>query len=169
MSTVSSLDPTDARLLNALEQEPRASVMLLAEQLGLARNTVHSRLRRLESSGALGAGQRIRPADLGYPVTAFVTFVVDQADLTAVVRALAEVPEVIEAFATAGEGDLLCRVVARSADELYDVVQRLVQIPGVERSSTALGLRELLPWRVSPLLDRLVDPPGTPWSCNPSG
>jgi DNA-binding Lrp family transcriptional regulator len=113
-------------------------------------------------------GRRIQPADLGYPVTAFVTFVVAQGDLAAVVQALAEVPEVIEAFATAGGADLLCRVVARTADALYDVVQGLVQIPGVERSSTTLGLRELLPWRVSPLLERLVDQPATPSSCDAS-
>src|SRR3712207_6876560 len=48
-----SVDATDARLLLALGEDPRASVMALSQRLGLARNTVQARLARLESNGAL--------------------------------------------------------------------------------------------------------------------
>ena len=48
------VDATDARLLLALGEDPRASVMALSQRLGLARNTVQSRLARLESNGVLG-------------------------------------------------------------------------------------------------------------------
>jgi DNA-binding Lrp family transcriptional regulator len=47
------LDATDARLLLALSADPRATVLSLAQQLGLARNTVQTRLARLESGGVL--------------------------------------------------------------------------------------------------------------------
>ncbi|HWN28067.1 MAG TPA: winged helix-turn-helix transcriptional regulator, partial [Actinomycetospora sp.] len=48
------VDAIDARLLEALGEEPRATVVALAERLGLARNTVQARLTRLESRGVLG-------------------------------------------------------------------------------------------------------------------
>jgi DNA-binding Lrp family transcriptional regulator len=73
------LDPTDARLLLALADSPRATVLALAERLGLSRNTVAARLAGLEERGALGTFERrIDPAALGYPLTAFVTVQVVQ-------------------------------------------------------------------------------------------
>ena len=53
LSDVPALDATDARLLQALGEDPRATVIALSQRLGLARNTVQARLARLESSGAL--------------------------------------------------------------------------------------------------------------------
>src|SRR4051794_41920368 len=47
------VDATDARLLLALADDPRASVMALSQRLRLARNTVQTRLTRLESNGVL--------------------------------------------------------------------------------------------------------------------
>ena len=40
LGNVPDVDATDARLLLALNEDPRASVMALSQRLGLARNTV---------------------------------------------------------------------------------------------------------------------------------
>src|SRR3954467_16007309 len=53
LSNVPEVDATDARLLLALGEDPRASVMALSHRLGLARNTVQTRLARLETNGVL--------------------------------------------------------------------------------------------------------------------
>src|SRR4051794_41682220 len=52
------LDSTDARLLLALSTDPRATVLSLAQTLGLARNTVQTRLARLEAGGVLDPFER---------------------------------------------------------------------------------------------------------------
>ena len=60
------VDDIDIRLLRALSQDPRATVVALAENTGLARNTVHSRLAKLETGGALQSFERrLHPAALG--------------------------------------------------------------------------------------------------------
>ncbi len=46
------LDETDRRILLALDNDPRVPIMMLAQQLGLARGTVQTRLERLAHSGA---------------------------------------------------------------------------------------------------------------------
>ena len=46
------LDSTDKRILKALDEDPRAPIMVLAQRLGLARGTVQSRLERITASGA---------------------------------------------------------------------------------------------------------------------
>jgi DNA-binding Lrp family transcriptional regulator len=150
-----AVDGTDARILLALADEPRATVVALAERLGLSRNTVQARLARLERSGALGSVEhRIAPEALGYPLTAFVTVRVDQHRLPEVGEALADIAEVVEVFGLTGETDLLVRVVATDAENLYRIAGQILAIRGVERTSTALAMRPLVPHRLTGLLQR---------------
>jgi DNA-binding Lrp family transcriptional regulator len=152
---VEVVDAVDARLLQALGEEPRATVVALAERLGLARNTVQARLQRLQDRGVLtDFARRIDPAALGHPLRAYVTTRVDQRRLDEVTAALARVPEVVEVVGLAGDDDLLVQVVARDADALYTIAGSLLAVPGVERTSTALVMRELVPYRLDPLLRR---------------
>jgi DNA-binding Lrp family transcriptional regulator len=153
--SVERLDQTDARLLLALRDEPRATVLALAERLGLSRNTVQARLARLEQRGALGSFERrIDPAALGYPLAAYITVRVDQRQLSPVADGLARIPEVVEVLGLSGEVDLLVRVVARDADDLYRIAGRILATDGVERTTTALAMRKLVDYRLTPLLER---------------
>ena len=150
------IDAVDARLLRALADQPRATVVALAERLGLSRNTVQARLGRLEQQGALDSFERrINPAALGYPLTAFVTIRVTQRRLDDVGAALADIPEVLQVQGVAGQTDLLVQVVAANADDLYRIAGQILAIPWVERTDTALVMRELVTYRIDPLLRRL--------------
>ncbi|MFG2435825.1 Lrp/AsnC family transcriptional regulator [Streptomyces sp. NPDC048508] len=149
------IDPTDARLLLALAAHPRATTVALAETSGLSRNTVHARLASLDRTGAVGSFERrVDPAALGYPLTAFVTTQVAQRRLDEVGRALAAIPEVLQAHGMTGDTDLLVHVVAADADDLYRVAGQILGVPGVERTSTALVMRQLVSYRIAPLLRR---------------
>jgi len=150
-------DPVDARLLLALTEEPRATTVALAERLGLSRNTVQARLARLDERGALDSFERrIDPATLGYPLTAYVTIRVTQRGLDEVGAALADIPEVLQCHGIAGQTDLLVHAVARDADDLYRIAGQILAIPWVERTDTALVMRELVGYRIEPLLRRLA-------------
>ncbi|AQW46609.1 Lrp/AsnC family transcriptional regulator [Streptomyces violaceusniger] len=155
MGSERTLDATDARILLVLAADPRATVVALAEQLGLSRNTVQARVARMEQSGALASSERrIAPAALGHPLTAFVTAQVDQHLLAGVSQALADIDEVVEVFGLSGETDLLVRVVATDAENLYRIAGRILAVPGIERTTTALAMRELVSHRLTPLLRR---------------
>jgi DNA-binding Lrp family transcriptional regulator len=63
----------DARTLEALTGDPRATVMAIAERTRLSRNTVQARLKKFERSGVLRTFEhRVDPAALGHPLTAFI-------------------------------------------------------------------------------------------------
>jgi DNA-binding Lrp family transcriptional regulator len=157
-----SLDRTDARLLLALALNPRTTGIELAERLSLSRNTVQARLQWLESGGALDPFDvRVRPTALGYPLTAFITTQVNQHRLAEVAAALQGIPEILEVFGLTGATDLLVRVVARDADDLYRIANLVLASPGVERTNISLAMRELVSRRVSPLLQRLVGSAGS--------
>lgn len=158
MPKVPVFDRTDARILLALVQQPRATTIALAQQLGLSRNTVQARLAGLEDRGALDSFEhRITPAAIGYPLTAFITTRVVQRQLDTVAAELAAIPEVLQVQGLSGETDLLVHVVAADADDLYRIAGQVLAIPHVERTHTGLVMRALVPYRTTPLLQRKVD------------
>ncbi|MGU3431665.1 Lrp/AsnC family transcriptional regulator [Actinomycetes bacterium M1A6_2h] len=149
------LDATDARLLLELSEKPRASGVELAQSLGLARNTVQSRLAKWDTGDRLGSiDRRVNPSALGYPLLAFVTIRVDQHRLSAVTTALAGIPEVVEVFGLSGASDLLVRIVAVDANDLYRIAGLILDIAGVERTNMAIAMRELVTYRLTPVLER---------------
>jgi DNA-binding Lrp family transcriptional regulator len=155
LSNVTDVDATDARLLLALAEDPRASVMALSQRLGLARNTVQARLGRLETNGVLAPlDRRVRPEALGYRLGAYVTVQVVQRSLADVSDALAHIPEVLEVTGLSGVTDLLVQVVAKDADDLWRITEQVLAIPGVQRTDTALALRRFVDHRITPLLQR---------------
>jgi DNA-binding Lrp family transcriptional regulator len=147
------IDAVDARILAALSEDPRAPVISLADKTGLSRNTVQARLARLDERGVLRSFERrIDPAALGFPLTAFVLTRVVQRRLHDIARELASVPEVLEVHGLSGAVDLLVHVVARDADDLYRIAGRLLDIDGVEQTTTSLVMRQLVGFRLAPLL-----------------
>ena len=151
------LDGTDARILLALREDARLSGVELAQRLGLSRNTVQARLARLEAGDALGGiDRRVEHRALGYPLTAFVTVRADQHRLASIEHDLASIPEVVEVHGIAGEHDVLVRIVARDTDELYRIAGVILTVPGVERTELALSVREMVPYRLAPLLQKLA-------------
>ncbi|GHG56031.1 AsnC family transcriptional regulator [Sinomonas cellulolyticus] len=154
------VDATDARILRALAKDPRRTVVALAQELGLSRNTVQARLARLESGHAfLAFDRRINPTSLGYPLLAFITVHVQQRKLAEITAHIAEIPEVLEGHGLTGTADLLLRVAAVDAEDLFRINGKILAVDGVERTDTALAMGELIPFRMDPLLARGPRPP----------
>ena len=147
------VDDIDLRILRALSADPRATIVGLAHATGLARNTVHARVAKLETDGVLKSFERrIDPASLGFPLTAYIMVSVTQRKLGDIAQALTDVPEVIEVHGLSGASDLLVQIVARDADDLYRIAGRILGIDGVEKTTTGLVMRRLVEYRLSPLL-----------------
>ncbi|WP_241548510.1 Lrp/AsnC family transcriptional regulator [Gordonia alkanivorans] len=151
-------DRIDAKILTALADDPRATVMAVAERTGLSRNTVQARLSKLDAAGALRSFERrVDPAVLGYPLQAYVLTNVTQRKLDQVGAALEAIPEVLQVHGLTGVADLLVHVAAKDADDLYRIAGDILDIKGVKRTTTTLVMREMVDFRVRPLLDALAE------------
>jgi DNA-binding Lrp family transcriptional regulator len=148
------IDGLDGRLIELLTAEPRVGVLEASRRLGVARGTVQARLDRLHARGIItGYGPDIDPGALDYGVMAFVTLEISQAGgHDPVAERLAAIAEVLEAHTITGAGDMLCRVVARSNADLQRVIDAIVELDGVVRTSTVIVLASPLPQRVLPLI-----------------
>jgi DNA-binding Lrp family transcriptional regulator len=148
------IDELDARLIGLLVAEPRVGVLEASRRLAVARGTVQARLDRMQARGVItGYGPDIAPAAIGFGVTAFVTLEIRQAGgHDPVAERLGAIAEVMEAHTITGAGDMLCRVVARSNADLQRVIDAIVALEGVVRTSTVIALDSPLPHRVLPLI-----------------
>lgn len=156
LSSMPSIDATDLALLQALAEEPRATTAALARRLAISRNTVHAHLLRLERAGAfLSLDRRIDPAVLGHGLTAFIEVTVHQQELARIVRDLAEIPEVVQAYGHSGPADLRLQVVCRNTDHLFRIDAAILRVPGVQRTESSLAMGELIPFRLQPLIEKL--------------
>lgn len=156
---MAKLDRTDARMLLAMCDAPRATGVQLAAALGLARNTVAARLARWDEDKVLAPVDRcVSPRDLGYPLKAFISAVVDQHRLDQVLVELETIAQVTQITGLSGAADLLIGVVATDADDLYRVAGLILGVPGVERTTMSVAMHEVVAYRTRPLLEALAKP-----------
>jgi DNA-binding Lrp family transcriptional regulator len=156
-----AIDPLDAALIDLLATEPRVGVLEASRRLGVARGTVQARLDRMHDRGVItGYGPDVDPAALGYEISAFITLEIRQAGgHDPVAERLAAIPEVLEVHTITGAGDMLCRVVARTNADLQRVLDSIVSVEGVVRSSTLISLAAQVAYRILPLVRAAASKP----------
>ncbi len=154
-----ALDALDVALVAALREHHRAGILELSRITGVARGTVSARLQRLEDSGVVtGYGPDIDVRAAGFGVQAFVTLEIAQGAIEDVQQDLESIPGVLEAHATTGSGDVLCRVAASSHEALQQTLVDLNRSASVVRSTSVVALSQLVPWRTLPLLQSEATP-----------
>ena len=149
------MDQLDVRLLELLHENPRVGILELSRLAGVARATVTARLDRLQSSGVItGYGPSVDLAAAGYPVQAIATLEIAQGRLEDVAEILEAIPGVLEAVATTGTHDVVCRLAAASNEQLQILLLELNRSEAIRRSTSVVVLSVLIPPRVLPLLQQ---------------
>jgi len=140
------LDEIDRKILRTLSLDGRISNQKLAETVNLSPTPCWHRVRALEESGHIsGYVAVLDQRTLGLPDTVIIEVTVDRHDDEIFQRfsdALAELPEVMEAYLLSGEYDYLIKV-AVSGTEGYErfLRQKLYKLPGVTHTRSTFTLR----------------------------
>ena len=140
------LDEIDRKILRTLSQDGRISNQKLADTVNLSPTPCWHRVRALEESGHIsGYVAVLDQRTLGLPDTVIIEVRVDRHDDDIFQRfsdALAELPEVMEAYLLSGEFDYLIKV-AVSGTEGYErfLRQKLYKLPGVTHTRSTFTLR----------------------------
>jgi len=143
-----ALDVVDLSILQLLASDARMSQRALARKLGMSPPAVGDRIARLERSGVIRAYTiDIGWAEVGFPVTVFITVTALQGHSQgSIINALRALPEVADVTVVTGSIDLLARLLVRDHNHLRELLlQRVWQIPGVQRTETMLTLAEMRP------------------------
>ena len=81
-----------------------------------------------------------------------MTVEVKEGQLGSVVEPLSKIDEVLEVHSVAAQGDLLCLIAARSNQHMMDVLEKVLTIPDIARTSTAIVLKTQIENRSHQLL-----------------
>lgn len=137
------IDGIDKKILRALMQDARTSVIEIARMVGISGAAIHQRLRKLEKSGLL-AGSKfiINPKVLGYTTMAYVGVYLDKAmNNPEAVKQLQKIPEVLECHYTTGHWSIFIKLLCKDNAHLMEVLNKNIQsISGVSRTETFISL-----------------------------
>ncbi|MEU8520978.1 Lrp/AsnC family transcriptional regulator [Streptomyces sp. NBC_01216] len=149
------MDAMDRKILAELQLDGRLTVTELAARVRLSVSPCHRRLRDLERQGAIrGYRAVVDPAALGLTFEALVFATLrweDPGTVDAFEEAVTAVPHVLQAQRLFGEPDYLLRVATADLaafQELYD--QRLARLPGVQRLTSTLVMKNVVDDRPLP-------------------
>lgn len=121
------LDAVNLRILDVLEEDPRASTALVARRVGMSAPAVRERIDRLEQAGVIrGYRLDLSPAAMGLPVAAFVRLRPGPGQLPKIAELAAATPEVSECHRVSGEDCFLLKVHVASIEALEDVLDRFL-------------------------------------------
>jgi len=155
-----SLSAQDDKLLTALAADGRASLVDLGAAAGVTPGRASRRMQALLSSGVLYFDVEIAPLALGYRARANLLMRVHPAQLKAVGRAMARMPEVAFAAAVSGPHNLHAVVHSRDLDELFEfTTDRVGALPGVETLEISPTLWQVKQVGTRVVSDRLTSAP----------
>ena len=148
MKTETKLDRLDRDILTVLQTDARISLQELSKQVGLSASPCWTRIRRMEEAGVIeGYTVRINAQAVGLAETVIVQVTLDSHSdeaLFAFGRALADIPEVLEALLVSGDYDYILRIAVSDTRDYERLLrERLYKIPGLRHSKSSFVLRSL--------------------------
>lgn len=117
------LDEKDLQILRMLQQNARATVKEISEQIQLSTTPVHERIKRMEAQGVIQQyATLLNPTMVqkGLMVICYVSLKQHNKSAGAkFIKQIMEMPEVIECYNISGEFDFMLKVVAEHMDDYY--------------------------------------------------
>lgn len=139
---VATLDATDLRILQALQENARQTYTAIGKRLGVAHSTVYDRIKKMEHHGVVRKYVALVDAEKagGKSITAMITVYTDPKVIEKVAEKLCESAEVLEVYTSLSEElQIMAKVVAETQERLHEFISdSLAPLPGVLRVRTSI-------------------------------
>ncbi|NHN60366.1 MULTISPECIES: HTH-type transcriptional regulator Lrp [Halorussus] len=131
----------DAKLVNELLGDGRASLRSLAEDLDVSVTTVSNHLKDLESEGIIeGYTPKLDYDALGYDVTAIIQLKVEGNALPDVTETLRNHDQMISVYEVTGDYDIIAVGKFTDTDGMNRGIKSLLTDPDIKESNTSVVL-----------------------------
>jgi len=135
----------DAKLINALLGDGRASLRSLAEELDVSVTTVSNHLRDLEEEGVIeGYTPRVNYGALGYDVTAILQLKVEGSALPDITDRLQEQKQMISVYEVTGDYDVIAVGKFVDTDGMNEQIKTLLTDADIRESNTSVVLNAVV-------------------------
>jgi DNA-binding Lrp family transcriptional regulator len=135
----------DAKLINALLGDGRASLRSLAEELDVSVTTVSNHLRDLEDQGVIeGYTPRVNYDALGYDVTAIIQLKVEGSALPEITDRLRGHKQMTTVYEVTGDYDVIAVGKFEDTDGMNDQIKELLTDADIRESNTSVVLNAVV-------------------------
>jgi Lrp/AsnC family leucine-responsive transcriptional regulator len=143
-----NIDKFDLAILKVLQEDARASLLVISERVGLSSTPCWARIKRMESEGVIqGYTVRVDPFAIGLTETVIVQVTLEShtdETLYDFGKRLEQIPEVMEAYLVSGDYDYYIRIAVKDTRDYERLLrERLYRIPGIRHSKSSFVLRTL--------------------------
>jgi DNA-binding Lrp family transcriptional regulator len=135
------IDELDRRLLALLRKDARMPIARLSKSLGVSRATLYARLQKLQHSGVIeGFTVRLNADVDRRQIRAHVLIKVTGKLARTTEKQLHSIPEITALHAISGVYDLIAELEAASAAELNELIDRIGELEGIEKTTSSILL-----------------------------
>lgn len=143
-----TIDPTDMRILNLLQEDAHLTNKEIAAQLGLSTTPVFERIKRLEEDGIISQYVAlVNRQKLDYALLAFCNVSLKEHSrnfLKQFENEVRSLKEVIECYHVAGMFDYLLKVVVKDMDAYQDfIVNKLAALDNIGNVQSSFVMTEI--------------------------
>ena len=139
--SVVTYEHLDAKLINALLADGRASLRSLAEDLDVSVTTVSNHLSDLEEEGVIqGYAPIVDYETVGYDVTAIIQLKVEGNSLPDITYRLEGRKQMVSVYEVTGEFDVIAVAKFEDTDDMNDEIKTVLTEPDINESNTSVVL-----------------------------
>jgi Lrp/AsnC family transcriptional regulator for asnA, asnC and gidA len=136
------LDQIDCQMIELLQKDGRVPNTEIAKKLGVSEATVRSRLNRLIEEEYIQIVAVSNPIKLGFKIVGILRIKVDITKIEKVTKELSKIKSIWFVVHATGDSDIYTEFVARSLDELNDIIfNKVYKIDGIVHTETSLILK----------------------------
>ncbi len=138
------LDEVDHQILDILIENARTPFTDIAKKLLVSAGTIHVRVKKMEDEGIIqGSTLTLDYEKMGYSFIAHVGIFLEKTSMTKrVIDSLRFIPNVTVAYVTSGKYNIFCKVRAKNTNDAKNVIYKIDEINGVNRTETMISLEE---------------------------
>ena len=141
------MDEVDRKLLALMQADATVAIAELADRVGLSPTPVWKRIQKLEQSGVIsGRVALVNPERVGIDLIVFVAIEAHEHTaewMAAFAKAMADMPEVMEAYRMAGEVDSMLRVAVPGKAAFDDFYKRLIAAVPLKNVTSRFSMETL--------------------------
>jgi Lrp/AsnC family transcriptional regulator for asnA, asnC and gidA len=136
------LDRLDCEIIQILQKDGRLSNKEIGKTTGVSEATVRTRMNRLIQEGVIQIVAVSNPMKLGFGMVGNIRIHADVKQLDAVTETLKQLKPLWHIVHTTGESCIDCEFVARSLEELNDLIyNRIHKIDGILKTEVTLFMK----------------------------
>ncbi|MFH0734794.1 MAG: Lrp/AsnC family transcriptional regulator [bacterium] len=137
-----TLDNTDIKILNKLQENGRTKRSVIAEAVGLSLPSLSDRMKKLEDHGIIeGYYAKLNRKYFNYDIMAFISIIMDSSkNYDQLAENIKETPEIMECYSILGDGSHMLKAMVKDTKSLELLLSKIQAWPGVNRTVTSFVL-----------------------------